>query len=103
MPLCCLSITISLPYCLTASPYCLADIWPQVASLDVGKGIFKVVVNMVKKGAVAMRKKRGKEVPVNEDRGVKHCQVGKRIKWLLSGSEFLVTPKFGVLLRIRSN
>ena len=51
-----------------------------MASLDVGKGIFKVVVNMVKKGAVAMRKKRGKEVPVNEDRGVKHCQVGKKIK-----------------------
>ena len=35
---------------------------------------------MLKKGAVAMRKKRGKEVPVNNDRGVNHCQVGEQIK-----------------------
>lgn len=51
----------------------------QVASLDVGKGIFKVVVNIVKKGEVAMKVKRGKEVPVNPDRGVNHCQVGKDV------------------------
>ena len=34
-------------------------------------------MNKVKKGVVAMKKKHGKDKPVNDDRGVKHCQVSK--------------------------
>ena len=53
-----------LPPPSTLLPELVINFWPiQVASLDVGKGIFKVVVNIVKKGEVAMKEKRGKEVP----------------------------------------
>ena len=43
--------------------------------MDYGQGSLKVVMNNVKRGQVAMKVKRGKEVPVNPDRGVKLCQV----------------------------
>ena len=39
-----------------------------------------MVLNNVKKGEVAMKIKRGKEVPENPDRGVKLCQVGPDIR-----------------------
>ena len=45
--------------------------------MDYGQGSLKVVMNNVKRGQVAMKVKRGKEVPVNSDRGVKLCQVDK--------------------------
>ena len=43
--------------------------------IDDGKKCLKVCLTNVDKGEVAMVKKRGKEVPENNDRGVKHCQV----------------------------
>ena len=43
--------------------------------MDYGQGSLKVVMNNVKRGQVAMKVKRGKEVPVNPNRGVKLCQV----------------------------
>ena len=43
--------------------------------MDYGQESLKVVMNNIKKGEVAMKVKRGKEVPVNPDRGVKLCQV----------------------------
>ena len=43
--------------------------------MDYGQESLKVVMNNIKKGKVAMKVKRGKEVPVNPYRGVKLCQV----------------------------
>ena len=43
--------------------------------MDYGQESLKVVMNNIKKGKVEMKVKRGKEVPVNTDRGVKLCQV----------------------------
>ena len=52
-----------------------ADNYIATVCLDDGKGFLKATLNRVRRGEVAMRKKRGKEVPVNDDRGVKHSQV----------------------------
>ena len=47
----------------------------QPVGIDDGKKCLKVCLTHVDKGEVPMVKKRGKEVPENNDRGVKHCQV----------------------------
>ena len=52
-----------------------ADNYLTTVCVDDGKGYLKATLNRVRRGEVAMRKKRGKEVPVNDDRGVKHSQV----------------------------
>ena len=52
-----------------------ADNYVTTVCVDDGKGYLKATLNRVRRGEVAMRKKRGKEVPVNDDRGVTHSQV----------------------------
>jgi hypothetical protein len=47
----------------------------QSVGYDDGRGILKCSMNKVKKGKPAMMVKRGKEQPVNKDRGSKHAQV----------------------------
>ena len=48
---------------------------PQSVGYDDGRGILKCSLNRVKKGKTAMMVKRGKEQPINKDRGSKHAQV----------------------------
>ena len=47
----------------------------QSVGYDDGRGVLKCSLNRVKKGETAMMVKRGKEQPVNKDRGCKHAQV----------------------------
>ena len=47
----------------------------QSVGYDDGRGILKCSLNRVKKGKTAMIVKRGKEQPINKDRGSKHAQV----------------------------
>ena len=47
----------------------------QPVGYDDGRGILKCSMNKVKKWKPAMMVKRGKEQPVNKDRGSKHAQV----------------------------
>ena len=51
----------------------------QSVGYDDVRGILKCSMNKVKKGKTAMIEKRGKEQPVNKDRGSKHAQVWS--KW----------------------
>ena len=53
----------------------------QSVGYDDGRGILKCSLNRTKKGKTAMKVKRGREQPINEDRGSKHAQV-----WLKVGS-----------------
>ena len=55
-------------------------LWQSVG-YDDGRGILKCSLNRTKKGETAMKVKRGKEQPINEDRGSKHAQV-----WFKVGS-----------------
>ena len=57
--------------------------------IDDGKKCLKVCLTNVDKGEVPMVKKRGKEVPENNDRGVKHCQVRYPFKTVVSSLETL--------------
>ena len=43
--------------------------------VDEGEKILKIVYNKVRKAEVAMQLKGGKEVHVNDDRGIERCQV----------------------------
>ena len=52
-----------------------ADSYITTVCVDDGKGYLKATLNRVRRGEVAMKEKRGKEVPINDDRGVKHSQV----------------------------
>ena len=54
----------------------------QSVGYDDGRGILKCSMNRVKKGETAMRVKRGKEQPVNEDRGSKHAQVWLKLAYM---------------------
>ena len=51
------------------------DDFHDPVGIDDGKDLLKLTYNKVRKGEVPMKIKRGKEKPVNDDRGVKHCQV----------------------------
>ena len=47
----------------------------EVVGVDDGKNLFNLTYNKVEKGTIPTKIKRGKEKPVNNDRGVKHCQI----------------------------